>query len=415
MSSRLRKAYEALPKEKAVWVHERMREAHAATLAHGPAISPFDERADLPVDVPEGLALAYEDLFPDETIAPELRIQTQIDLKIPHVTKGGAIFGLGKYEILDIGWVGAFITFLEHLFPWKIESFNTNAAVIQIPDTTDIAILGDWGCGEYDTKPSPAIQVGQTITNTIKPQYSIHLGDVYYSGTQAEEQQRFLDFWPAGSKGSFSLNSNHEMYSGAKGLYDTLLADPRFNAQQSTTYFALYNTHWRIIGLDSAYYSTEISIYMVGNIKSRHSGAKKQLAFLQEQINLAEENNQQVIIMTHHNALSEQGDSQEKLWNQVVSLFPNDSGPAYWYWGHLHTGVVYKPVGQTHGRCVGHGGIPGGLSTELESSTHLEWFEKTPMPGSDILTMNGFAHIKLDGATITEAFYQQDGTPSWNT
>jgi hypothetical protein len=205
------------------------------------------------------------------------------------------------------------------------------------------------------------------------------------------------------------------MYCGAKGLYKALLADPRFSAQKSTTYFALKNTHWRIIGLDSAYYSTESSIYMSGNIVSHESGAKKQLAFLKDQIQAALQNNQQVVIMTHHNGLSEAGDKQEKLWGQIASCFPSNSGPAYWYWGHVHIGTVYKPVNGVHGRCVGHGGIPGGLAKELETSTHLEWFERTPMPGSNILTMNGFAHLKLDGSSITEEFYQQDGTMSWSS
>ncbi len=414
MSARLRSAYESLPAEKKDWAHDLMKQAHDWTLATGPAPSQFDDRSDFAEDYPEGLALAYEDLFPDEANDDALRIQTQIDFKVPHVTKGGSIYGTGKYEMLDLGWVGAFITFLEHLLPFMIEDFNTNPAIIDIPDTTDIAIIGDWGCGEYDPNPSPAVQVGRSVAN-LDPQYTIHLGDVYYSGTEDEERERFLRLWPAGSMGSFALNSNHEMYCGAKGLYKTLLADPRFSAQQSTTYFALKNTHWRIIGLDSAYYSTESSIYMSGNIVSHESGAKKQLAFLKDQVQEAQQNNQQVIIMTHHNGRSEAGDEDKKLWRQVTSCFNGNSGPAYWYWGHVHIGTVYKPFDGVRGRCVGHGGIPGGIPKELETSTNLEWFEKAPMPGSNILTMNGFAHIKLSGSSISESFYQQDGTLSWSS
>ena len=48
-----------------------------------------------------------------------------------------------------------------------------------------------------------------------------------------------LDLWPvtADQAGagvtSWSLNGNHDMYSGGFGYFQTLLADPRFAAQRS--------------------------------------------------------------------------------------------------------------------------------------------------------------------------------------
>ena len=52
----------------------------------------------------------------------------------------------------------------------------------------------------------------------------MHLGDVYYSGTKKEVQQRFLDIWPkdAGRR-TIAVNSNHEMYSGGFGYFDLAL------------------------------------------------------------------------------------------------------------------------------------------------------------------------------------------------
>ena len=78
----------------------------------------------------------------------------------------------------------------------------------------------------------------------------IHLGDVYYSGLPVEVQRHVLEPWPvtaAQAKAgvtSWSLNGNHDMYSGGYGYYDTLLADPRFAAQHSadgasTSFFRL--------------------------------------------------------------------------------------------------------------------------------------------------------------------------------
>jgi len=34
---------------------------------------------------------------------------------------------------------------------------------------------------------------------------------VYYAGTEAEERDKFVAHWPPGSRGSFTLNSNHEV------------------------------------------------------------------------------------------------------------------------------------------------------------------------------------------------------------
>jgi len=60
------------------------------------------------------------------------------------------------------------------------------------------------------------------ITFEASCDYIVHLGDVYYAGTElapppGEEMQHFLQMWPAMPPGrSFTLNSNREMYGGAE-------------------------------------------------------------------------------------------------------------------------------------------------------------------------------------------------------
>ena len=51
--------------------------------------------------------------------------------------------------------------------------------------------------------------------------------------------------------------------------------------------------------------------------------------------------NKKVILLTHHNGLAEVA-STTGLWDQVMSAFPEGQGPACWYWGHVHAGVVYR-------------------------------------------------------------------------
>src|SRR5215831_10671122 len=86
------------------------------------------------------------------------------------------------------------------------------------------------------------------------PTHAIHLGDVYYSGTPGEVQKRFLSvidqFGPPPSTCRYlALNSNHEMYSGGYGYFDTTLV--RF--KQDASYFNLRNENWQLIGIDSGY------------------------------------------------------------------------------------------------------------------------------------------------------------------
>ena len=50
-----------------------------------------------------------------------------------------------------------------------------------------IAIIGDWGTGD-----EVAINLLQQVPS-FRPEILIHLGDVYYTGTQQEEQSNFLD------------------------------------------------------------------------------------------------------------------------------------------------------------------------------------------------------------------------------
>jgi hypothetical protein len=63
------------------------------------------------------------------------------------------------------------------------------------------------------------------------PDYTIHLGDVYYVGDRPELKQNCLNEpkskkgveWQHGSKGSFALNGNHEMYACGTSYFEDFL------------------------------------------------------------------------------------------------------------------------------------------------------------------------------------------------
>jgi len=336
---------------------------------------------------------------------------------IQRVGPEGEIWGFGKYQEMDLGWLEAGVIWLENL-RYKYPFPNQNPPVINIPDDVTIAMMGDWGTGNWrgDANPSPSAKVAEAISN-IAPDVIIHLGDVYYSGTNKQESENLLADWPSTKAGgmSFTLNSNHEMYPGAAPLFQVTLAHEIFAAQQKHSFFALENSDWVIICLDSAYYSNVWKMYMSGALGT---AGNAQFSFIKTQA----AKGKKTMVVTHHNGISDNPNgipTTNAFWNEMMSAFPVASPPAYWYWGHVHTGVVYKDAANgTKPRCLGHGAIPWGFSSELDKAKqkgNILWFENRNANDPDIpvRVYNGFTILELSGSSIKETFYDETGNVAW--
>ena len=326
----------------------------------------------------------------------------------------GVIWGTGKYQQFDPGWAEALAVFLETIILGR-HPFVANPQTIQIPDSVQIGLVGDWGTGNWRTasNPAPSTDVGNHMA-FLRPHFTIHLGDVYYSGTGGQEQHQLVNIWPNGSIGSLALNSNHEMYSGAKPYFQAI-ANPPFDKQQGCSYFALENTNWIIVGLDSAYFADESGLYMNGALFPA-TMPNQQNDFLLGLGVRAQQDGKKIILLTHHNGLDETGANTTALWGQVMSAFPGGGGPAYWYWGHVHAASVYQ--GQNVAcRCCGHGALPWGNATELDNNPNVLWYEKRPANDPDIpqRVLNGFAVLSLDGPNIQEVFFDENGGVAWSS
>jgi hypothetical protein len=324
----------------------------------------------------------------------------------------GLIWGTGKYQALDPGWTEAFAVYLENLAPvlGGRHAFVADPQIIPIPDDVQIGLAGDWGTGNWRqaANPAPGARVGSCM-EFLRPDLTIHLGNVYYAGTSDREQQFLVKLWPNGLIGSLALNSNYEMCSGAKP-YFAAISNPPFAMQQGCSYFVLENSNWIIAGLDSAYFSREEGLYMDGSLGPNNG---PQVKFLQAQV----AKGKKAIVLTRHNGLSEDGSSTTNLWTQVMSAFPESSGPAYWYWGHVHAGVVYQPKlpAYTLCRCIGHGALPWGMASELGGNPNVLWYENRSARDVDIpmRVLNGFAMLHLDGPNIVEVLYDENGGVAW--
>jgi hypothetical protein len=405
IASRIKTAWAALPPERRNRIAPLLQRAHQrALVATRDQIAP---KADPSLGTPATLAMSA--LTGDsEGIVQDLDWGIVVS-----VDGSGEIWGTGKYEGLDPGWLEALAEWLEHLLLAK-HPFNTAPQTIQIPDTVQIALAGDWGTGEWRSvaNPAPGTRVAKQIT-LLHPHFSIHLGDVYYSGTEDEEEHILMKDWPEGILGTFALNSNHEMYSGGDPYFEAI-ATPKFRLQQGCSYFALENQNWIIVGLDSAYFSDEDTLYRDGALFAGQNGIG-QLTFLKQQA----EKGKKVILLTHHNPLSEDGSAQGNLWSQAMSAFPDGSAPAYWYWGHAHLAAVYAP--QKKGtatvlcRCSGHGGLPIGAPSNLQNNPKVIWYEDRKAGDPDVAEriLNGFVCLSLDGPSMKEVFYDETGGIAW--
>jgi len=311
------------------------------------------------------------------------------------VRTDGTLLGCRQWELLDPRWAEALVQWLEHL-EWRAPFANT-PALVTMPNDVVLGIVGDWGTGAFEPNAA-ATKIAQQVAKA-KPDYTIHLGDVYYAGT-GEEEENSMNAWPQGTRGSFTLNSNHEMYNGAKGYFNELARN--FPLQNGTSYFALQNDHWLVVGLDTAYYAQRSNLYMDGNLGAEQTAW---LAGLPK--------GKRVLVLSHHEGYSALGKSKTALYQQVAGALGRD--PDYWYWGHLHNGMVYQTIGGFHGRCAGHGAIPYGNASELKGDPAVLWYETelAQDPNYPERVLNGYAMLSLNGNAVSEQMVDENGRVRW--
>ncbi len=131
------------------------------------------------------------------------------------------------------------------------------------------------------------------------------------------------------------------MYSGGYGYYDTLLADLRFGRQAKSSFFRLYNKHWQILGLDTAY--------------DENGLRDPQAKWVVETLGA---NQQKTMLLTHHQFFSAYENSQDvgvvlrRKLRPVLAAGRIDAA----VWGHEHRCLTYSSYENIrYPRLIGHG------------------------------------------------------------
>jgi hypothetical protein len=260
----------------------------------------------------------------------------------------------GAFEVTDIRWISALAAMGLRMFRGKHEFQSAPASVapFEIKENARLTLVGDWGTG-LPRAQAIATQMSKYIKDGRQKriqQHVIHLGDVYYSGWEREYKTRFLDYWPVDAKdapdiGSWTLNGNHDMYSGGFGYYDVALKDERFGKwHNGSSFFSLSNRNWLIVGLDSAYDDFDLR--------------DPQAEWLYDLIMKPAHSKKKILLLSHHQLFSAYEHGGPKLSAKLEKILATKRVVS-WFWGHEHRCVLYRSFdGVPFGRCIGHGGVP---------------------------------------------------------
>jgi hypothetical protein len=295
------------------------------------------------------------------------------------------------FDVTDPRWIAVAWEKLKTVFRGKrkfIAHKNEKSFRIELPAQAVVALFSDWGTGE-----ATAQRVMQQI-KAARPTHAIHLGDVYHSGTPGESQKRFLDVIAQHGPSSngcryLALNSNHEMYSGGYGYFDTTLR--QFG--QEASYFNLRNSHWQLIGLDSGY--------------EDHGLQDPQKDWLKAQLNAGGKS----ILLTHHQFFSpfEKRAFDRALHKKITPLLAKVHA---WFWGHEHKCIIFGEHLGIKARCIGHGAIPAPASSGEPRFPEIpiQLIDERPAPGTDGEAIHGFALLRFSGAKLDVSYIDEFGT-----
>jgi Calcineurin-like phosphoesterase len=330
--------------------------------------------------------------------------------------KSQVLAGELKYSACDLtGWGECVTTYLAYKASLGNNPYRPNKnVVIDLGAKTKLAILGDWGTGD-----AVAINLLQQVA-TLQPDVLIHVGDVYYAGTQNEAHANFLDICRTilgNNIPLFSLCGNHDMYSGGTGYY--WLVD---QIGQQASYFCLQNADWQFLAMDTGNNDNNPATVSTNMTSLPIQGAWSEANWHLDKIQNA--GARKTVLFSHHQLFSPFG-PVGKQNNQNYAYNPNLFGNFqtvlpkidWWFWGHEHTLAIFNPyMGLQRGRCVGASAVPVFTGQQkYATATGLQTYLNGPMPvwnPNGVLGDNGtdynncFAIMTLTGASANVDYYQ---------
>lgn len=287
---------------------------------------------------------------------------------------------------------------------------DKEAGIYTMPEECVVALASDWGTG---TASAYRVRDGM---QAYDPDITIHLGDVYYSGKKEEFAEYFLgeDDWPRGKTReeftalpSYALNANHEMYSGGDGYFEAITQ----HLGQEASFFCVENDHWRIVGLDSGYYSRILPLlellpfWITLHRHNQH--------WLRGNV-LAADDDRPIILLSHHQWFS----AFDKEYMRLGKSIGADPRFLLWFWGHEHRLAGYglhrahDNGPQVRARCIGHGGMPiEEIWEHPQRERNLVFYDRRQADIVDGVPIGycGFAVLSFEGQALKISYEDENG------
>lgn len=251
----------------------------------------------------------------------------------------------------------------------------------QIKESGVIALLSDWAIGT-----DSSINTLEYMSKH-KPDYFIHLGDVYYSGTVDEFKKNLIEpiqnILPPHTK-TFIIPGNHDYYSGTDGLHYALR-----KLNQTSSFFSLYNSKIQIEGLDTGFNDSDL---FYKDIKATFL-QKSEEEWHANRFKEARKSKRKVVLLSHHQIISninaldryntKKSPLNHKLFSQTKDVLDITE---FWFFGHDHSFNIFEPY-RFEGypiyrpRLIGNGSCQSresSLETYAITSVNKEAFETDP-------------------------------------
>jgi hypothetical protein len=312
--------------------------------------------------------------------------------------------------------------------PKYVTPAEAGGKVVTIKSGAKVALIGDWGTGA-----EPAKRVLQQVRQQ-NPDILVHLGDIYFSGTDEECMVNFEAvvnsvFDRTKTKlPVYTLSGNHDMYCGGVGYYALIkrlnkgLNGPTGNSMvQPASFFCLRaeDASWQILAMDTG--RNDYSPFSIADALTFVDPAEQEWLSARVQ-----EFPGKTILLSHHqlfSAYSQIGTRglngrlnpvNPKLQQLYKTLIGNGKTIAAWYWGHEHNLCIYQPyAGLQRGRCLGHSAIPVFVDDTpydvlAETENPPKLVDQTKLSKVGQFYSHGFSVLTLGSNGIASAEYFED-------
>jgi 3',5'-cyclic AMP phosphodiesterase CpdA len=226
---------------------------------------------------------------------------------------------------------------------------------------------------------------------------------VYYAGFRKEYSRNVLGYWPVKpgqAIGSWSLNGNHDMYTGGGPYFETMLGDSRFAPQSGASHFCLENEYWQILALDTSYEAPDWRGDKAGLYGDQAEWVARARRAASQKGG---------ILLSHHQLFSPWEGQSDLLFRKLGPVLDEKLVKA-WFWGHEHRCAIYKPMHNIEYPClVGHAGVPVRFKgVDDYSAVQWQWNDKIDYDGNSYATL-GMVVLDFNDKALDISFYNERG------